>query len=395
MGRQARDNRPNIKPVERIELSEKHIKLRFVIMIVLLLVGVSLLVNGLMRSINGQKGVHEIEVNTAAGLNCGSEFIFRYDLGVDNSATAENKALTELYTSLSVKAFSMFSTLEYEEPVSLGYINRHPNANIVVDPVLYNAFSLLKEHEDRHIYLGPVLESYDCLFYTQSECDALNYDPYASEDIALIYEEAASFARDEAAVDIKLLGDNTICLEVSDEYLSYAKENEFHNFLDFGYMKNAFVIDYISSELISKGFTRGELVSFDGFAVNLGKYGENYSIELFNREDSLIKSGNRLNLTGYNTFVSLRDYPVSELDKAHYLEKEDGTIRNYYVSLKDGKCKASIHELYAYSDSKSASEMLLLLTPVYVEGEFDAEYVKSLKAKNINPLYFKGGEVVE
>lgn len=388
MGRQARDNRPNLKPVERIELSEKHVKLRFILVIVLILVGVGFLVNGLMKALSSGKGIQTIEVNTAAGLNCGSDFVFRYDLGKDNSATVEARTLTDLYTAMSVKAYKLFSTTEYGEPISLGYINSHPNVRLQIDPVLYKALKLAMDKEDRHIFLGPVMELYSSVFFCETDDEAANYDPFQSSELSEIYEKLAYFAGETSHVNLEFFGDDTILLSVSDEYVKYLEDEKFINILDFGFMKNAFIIDYFADEFAKAGFTRGELVSFDGFIVNLGKFSDNYRVRMFRREGSVIKEEESLELSGANRFVTLRDYPLDEKDREHYYEKADGSILNAYVSLKDGKCNASIHELYAYSDSVSTSEMLLELVPFYVEEKYPIEKISGLKEKGINPYYY-------
>ncbi len=388
MGRQARDNRPYIKPVERIELSEKHVKLRFILVIVLVLVGVGFLVNGLMKALGSGKGIQTIEVNTAAGLNCGSDFVFRYDLGKDNSATVEARTLTDLYTAMSVKAYKLFSTTEYGEPISLGYINSHTNVRLQIDPVLYKALKLTMDKGDRHIFLGPIMELYSSVFYCENDDEAANYDPYESSELSEMFEKLAFFAGEASHVNLEFFEDDTILLSVSDEYAKYLKDEQFSNVLDFGFMKNAFIIDYFADEFIDSGFTRGELVSFDGFVANLGAFGEEYEIQLFKREGNLIKDAEGLRLTGANRFVTLRDYPLDEKDREHYYEKQDGTILSAYVSLIDGRCNAAVHELYAYSGTVSAGEMLLELVPFYIEGEPSIDSAADLKKKGINPIYY-------
>ncbi|MCD8014832.1 MAG: hypothetical protein LUG99_16995 [Lachnospiraceae bacterium] len=58
-------------------------------------------------------------------------------------------------------------------------------------------------------------------------------------------------------------------LFVSDDHLAYAEETGFLSYIDFFWMKNAFIIDYLTDTLIEKGYTQGASSSYDGFDRNL------------------------------------------------------------------------------------------------------------------------------
>jgi hypothetical protein len=62
MKRYARDKTPYIKPVERIELSEKNIKLRVILMIVFLLLGAGAIAFGVRSCIAAEKGWQKIRL---------------------------------------------------------------------------------------------------------------------------------------------------------------------------------------------------------------------------------------------------------------------------------------------------------------------------------------------
>ena len=85
---------------------------------------------------------------------------------------------------------------------------------------------------------------------------------------------------------LELLGGNQVKLNVADAYLQFAKANEITEFINFYWLKNAFIVDYMAEELEAAGFTGGIISSFDGFQRNLGatkgSYSQNNSYCFFN-----------------------------------------------------------------------------------------------------------------
>ena len=57
--------------------------------------------------------------------------------------------------------------MSFDGVKNLYYINQHPNEEIEVEEVLYQAFSLLEKYGNRAIYLAPVYIQYKNLFWLQ------------------------------------------------------------------------------------------------------------------------------------------------------------------------------------------------------------------------------------
>lgn len=70
-------------------------------------------------------------------------------------------------------------------------------------------------------------------------------------------------------MNVELLGGNQVKLSVSDDYLAFAEKNFISDFIDFSWMKNAFITDYVADVMIDNGYTLGSLTSYDGFTRNL------------------------------------------------------------------------------------------------------------------------------
>ncbi len=398
MNRTARDGSDrHPKPVTRIELFEKYPKARLVLTIVLILTAVCALGYSLAAYLTVDAGWTTIEADSRVA-GCADELIFQYDLGAgEASATAESKAVTALYTELTRKAFQLFHTNQSFDGVqNVRDINRHPNEEIVVDKVLYEAFSTVKQYGNRAVYLAPVYAQYENLFGCNDDVETVSFDPYQNEEIAAYFSEIVSFARDPGAIDVKLLEDNKVMLYVSDAYLEYAADTGFSDFIDFSWMKNAFVVDYIADEMRANGFVRGSVSSYDGFVRNLDDVsGSEYAFNLFNRNGLVVHQAGIMRYDHAISLVYLRSYPAnSSLDWQHYYEFRDGTIRTIYVDLTDGFSRSALDNLVAYSRDRGCADILMQVMPVYINDQFDAEKLSVLTQEEIYAIYCDGDTIL-
>ncbi|MDE6750673.1 MAG: hypothetical protein K2K21_16670 [Lachnospiraceae bacterium] len=384
---------PHPKPVEKIDLSDKHKRLRLILTAVFLIVGAFFIAFGVANLSSKDAGWTEIEVSSSE-LNCSEDFVFLYRLGEgDTSATAENKALTACYTEASEYAFRMFTNdVEYENVNNMYYISRHPNEEMVVDDVLYKAFLLIKQSGDRKIYLAPVYEQYDGLFYCTEEYQAAEYDPRMNQEVADYYKVVAGFANDAQMIDLELLGENRICLRVASEYLDFASENEIASFIDFYWMKNAFIADYLAEEMLSAGFSRGCISSVDGFTRNLDSSAEYYAYTFYDKSGSVIYPVASIQYKGPLGIVYLHDYALNS-DQPYYYAYSDGEIRTPYLDTNDGLCRSAVSDLVCYGKELSCSEILLKMTPVYITDSFHKDDLPKLAEEGIFALFCENRQI--
>lgn len=383
-----RNNLPHPKPVNRIELSTKYRRLRLILAVAFLIVGVLLIAYSASNLSAKDPGWHEIEVNSSE-LNCGGEFVFLYCLGAgDASATAENKALTACYSNAAEHAFQLFTNdVEYEDFHNIYYIGRHPNEEMEVDSVLYRAFSLMQESGNRSLYLAPIYEQYNGLFHCTEEYQTLDYDPYRNPDVADYYARIAQFANDARMINLELLGENRICLRVAQEYLVFASENEIESLIDFYWMKNAFIVDYLAEEILSAGYSRGCISSVDGFIRNLDQSGENYAYTFYDRKASTIYPAASIQYRGPSSIVYLRDYALNSAQWQYYYAYSNGEFRTPYIDAQDGLCKSASSDLVCYSREPGCGEILLKMMPVYITETLHSDSLSELAGEGIYSIY--------
>lgn len=382
---------PYVKPVQRVELSEKNIRIRMILIVVLLAIAVVSILTGLSSALRTEPGWQEITVE-AKQANCGKEFVLNYDFSdAGSAATSQFKTLTALYSTACVDAFHIFSPdVQSDDLLNVHYLNAYPNETVTVDPILYNALSLVQQHRNRHIYLAAVYAEYDRIFQSENDVAAAEHDPVQNPALMEYISEAASFANDPAKIDIQLLGENQVKLLVSDDYLAFLEEYEIETLIDFGWMKNAFIADYLAQVLADNGFTAGYLASYDGFTRNLDTRGNSYSFNVFDRQVDGIYMPAVLTYAAPSAIVFLRDYPMVQSDAWHYYAFPNGRIASLLIDPADGRNKSSIDSLVSYGANQSCAELLLQMVPVFISDEFSTDSLQAMAANGIHSIWCVG-----
>lgn len=373
--------------LHHFELSDKNRTVRWVLIAVLLVVGAVALSMGLLSALETPAGWQKVE-GPSAGLNCSHEFTLMYDLGAgETSATEESKALKVLYARATENAWKLFyNEAGQTDMTGLYALNKQPNTQLQVDKYLYIALKQLQENGSRALYLAPVYAAYDRVFYSVDETIAKDNDPTTDPYTRDYVAKLASFANDPETIQLELHPDNKVTLRVSDEYLAFAKEQELEFLLDFGWLRNAFIIDYLATILTDNGFTNGYFSSVDGFARNLDQRDTAYSYNLFDRGKAVAVMEYR----GAASIAFLRSYPVYEEDYGRYYTFTDGRTITALIDPGDGQSKTAADQLVSYSKELGCAELALSMLPLYVAEDFSEELLNELTAQSIYSVWFAG-----
>lgn len=391
MKRTARNNTPYVKPVIKAELSEKNPKMRFILAIVLVAIAGCAFIYALMSYLGKESGWTTIVARSDSERNCSDEFVFQYFIGASGaSASVENKEIQSLYTEATVKAYQLFNSDEVFEGVNnMAYINQHPNEEIEVDKVLYEAFSKLDASGIRNLYLGPVYEAYNGLFSCTEDAMTYDFDPAQNEDVKTFISQSCQYVNNPDAIQLELLGDCKVRLKVSDEYLSFAKQNQVTDYIDFYWMKNAFIVDYLADVMVENNYKFGSISSYNGFVRNLDESDNSYSYNLYDRDAQTVYSAGIMEYEGAHSIVYLRNYRMTELDDQYFYEFQNGDMRTAFISTEDGMDQTSVNNMVSYSTNQGCADILLRMVPVYLSNSFDEAKVESWKADGINSIYYK------
>ena len=384
------DKQPRgLKPVKKIELSENNIKLRTVIVIVALAVALLAFGFAIYWMLDRDPGWQTVEV-TGIDTNCSEDFIFNYDLGRgEMSANAEYREISALYTDMCELAYKLFNENEvFGDVFSVAYINKHVNEDIIIDSVLYDALYKFVLDGERYIYCAPVYDAYEGMFFGYNGSNHTDsYDPYLDSDTARYLESIIEYTGSASHITLDFLGDGRIRLNVSDEYLAFAADNEIETFVSFMWLKNAFIIDYFADSLIDAGYTNGTLSSYDGFTRNLDKRGTEYGYNLYDRYENDVYNAASMLYSGQTAIVFLKDYMLDDQDIWHYRETESGNVITPYIDGDDGLYKSATHNVVSYAEGLGCVDILLKLLPVYIADELDTSALNSLISEGIYSIY--------
>ncbi len=381
-------------PVNEIELSSAHTGRKMVLIVVFLAIAAAMFVYGFMQLLRSDAGWQKIGAVTGQQPSCAEDITLQYELGAgQTSAREESRALSRLYGDACVAALRMFSnTSAWPEEHNVRYLNEHPNEAVTVQPGLYKALETVRASGDRTLYLGPLHEIYGNVFACEDDVLMAQFDPCQNQDVQQYFDRCLAFANDPAAVDVELLGDGQVRLAVSEDYMAFAEEEQIASFIDFDWMENAFIIDYLADTLTEAGYTRGVLSSYDGFVRDLGGSNETFAVSLYDGG----QAGTAVAKVGYGGGMSgvyLRDYPMYEQDRYRFYVMEDGTILSSYLDTSDGRCRSAAADLLGCCWDMGCAETLLRMIPVYVADALSDQALDALAEQGVYCVWCQDGTV--
>lgn len=365
------DNIP--KPVDKIEVNESHLKLRVILFILSFCVVIVCAIIIFVNYLKEDDGWSVIEANPQIDLNCSQDFVLSYDLGnSDESSTKEARRLTQEYSLYIDKAYSLFNSYkEYDGIYNIAYINNHYNEEISVDPLLYNAFSLMEEANYKMLYLAPITLYYDDVINASNQDDLNNLDPHQNANVKQYFLDIIEYVNN-GDINLKLLGDNKINLSVSNEYVSFLNEYGITQFINIGWIKNAFIIDYVAEGLVDAGFSNGTLSSYDGYSRNLDNTNTyNYILNILDSPSGFPSVVGKVAFKESISVVQFRDFMFYQSDITRYKEVDSGVYRHYYYDCNDGLSKSSINSLTCYSNSLGCAQIALRSFDLYITDLFE------------------------
>ncbi len=376
-------------PVNQVEVSNKHVKLRTILFILFVVLATVFFAIALVLLLKVEPGWYSLKVDSSE-YNNGDEFDFYYYFG-DNDDKDYRQSVQKKYTEANVYAYNIFCDLyQIDDTKNLYYLNTHPNQEIQVPGLLYRSLKTFEDSGNRFLYYAPVRQVYNTLLTADNDDIASSCDITQNNELRAYVEKLISYIENEENVKLEFYPNNTIKLFVSDSYLNEFKD-EGLVYIDFSWTKNAFIIDYIADSMTSAGYVNGVISSKDGFTRNLSKRDETYTSILYDFvcEDSGANYAMGIGEIKYYqklSFVSLRNYPISSGEDGYYVY-EDGTIRTLFVDFSSGENISAVNGLTAYSELMNCVDMVINLIPIYLNDELDMSKLDLLSNNGLFILY--------
>lgn len=375
MSRYGRRREPYVPGKVQLEVSQEHMTLRLLGLGAALLVAALAFGYAINNMLQAPAGWQTVEAGSSkTGIT--QYFTLNYNLGAaGGNATKERKAVSAIYTQALDHAYLVLSSRKDAQDAGLAALNASPNRKITVDPLLYAALRTVEEAGSRQPYFAPLTEHYHNLLTADSDEAAAQWDPDLTESVGEYVRELAAYANDPAMIQVTLLPGNRVRLDVSEEYLAYAEENEIVSFVDFGYLLNAFLCDAAADALVEQGYTNGILSSYDGYVRALCD--EELAVSLYDLVDGKIVRTGEAVYHGPAALVVCRSFPLNPMDQSNYHCYADGTIRAPYVG-RDGMLRAAASSLTALDRQGSAAALALKATEAFAGETLDEAMLEEI-----------------
>ena len=374
----------NLPTVERMELSEKHFSLRAILAAVLIAAALAVLGAAIFALTRTEPGWQAIESDGSKGIHCGGDFELRADV----SGAAARKRLSMAWTEATAKAYAMFSLediVSAEGTGSVGTVNARAGEDVRVDEALYRALKTADEG-GRWLYLAPLYDVQRSLSACRYDHETASFDALQDPDVRAFCGRAAAFARDPEAARLVFTAPDTVRLELSEEYAAFLRENGCPGALDFGWMKNAFVIDYLADCVTQAGGSRAVITSCDGFVRALDDGARTaHSLPLYEAGERglAVRSNLRARYAGSAALAVLTRFaPDPNGSLYFYVFKTDGTAwragdtRLPYIDPRDGLAHAALPYLVGADENSGCAEVLMRLLPAYIADEWNPDAVE-------------------
>ena len=356
MKREARDFRETApKPVKRIPLDIKNPRLRLFLVIMALAVAAGAFFFAFRQLFAVEAGWAYLEADGSVGMNVSGDFLVQVELGAGNEAPlTERKKLAAVYSNAARDAYTRYTAQEYVSGVNgIWYINHHPGEVIRTDDKLYRALQKSIEAGD-WLYLGPAYEVWDSVWFSREDREAAAADPRKDGELAAYLAEIAGFIR-SGDIRLELREDQEVCLVISDAYRAFGEENGITRWIDFGWQKNAFIIDDLAEALGDAGWTRAVISSRDGFIRCLDGRGS-FTLNMHADTDDGTAQIAQAEYNGPASMMMLLPEPGG--DRRYSYRYQDGTVRTAWISTADGLDARNADGLAAYTQEGGCADLL-------------------------------------
>ncbi len=310
------------------------------------------------------------------------EYEMKYNLtGSRQDATNTKKQVTKMTNSQLTLYNRLFDSVNlYDDLINVAYINNHINENIKVNDALYNAFKTINDNKSREIFFGPIFEYNDKIYSLDNDDEVKKIDYNYNSEMYNYLTSIYKFKNDSNAINIELLDDFVIRLNVHEAYINLLKENNSKRYIDFGYLKNAFIVDSVANHLSERGFREGYLMSSDGYLrVFNNKISRDYDIYDYDKAD--------INIANI-TVVGKSVVNINKFRNKRYIYS-DGRVINNYINPKALGSDLTANTIVCYS-SLSCSEMLLKMEGLMYTA---ISNYSSLSTNGINTIYLDGENI--
>lgn len=378
---------------QEIQINRKNIVLRVILFLFFLTVGVTFIALYFTGVLQFQKGYSKIEI-IPENQNIKADKIVYYAY-FDGNSLSVRQNVKNLQGFYSPKAnYVLMLTDEYanyESRNNLKTIADNEGKEVEVDEVLYkilqDAYTKSKEEKNYSLLGYKLFLQWDVIIGLDG-LSLINSDPSVNPETKVLLENQVQVIKEESKREFLSFRhkDEKFFVKASftSEYKNILDDND--PLLSLGILKDAYIIDYLASQLEREGNKDGFLISSDGYIKALSEY-QGGSYNLYDIYDDKISQVGSIVI---NKNESHCRYAFFDYYKSMYYSI-NGQIRYPLVNMKDGMA-SSFGKAFSMKGTDLLETSYNLLN--FISLPRDEAISLAIKKEYNNLIFFEGEKKV-
>ena len=378
---------------QEIQINRKNIVLRVILFLFFLTVGVTLIALYFTGVLQFQKGYSKIEI-IPENQNIKADKIVYYAY-FDGNSLSVRQNVKNLQGFYSPKAnYVLMLTDEYanyESRNNLKTIADNEGKEVEVDEVLYkilqDAYTKSKEEKNYSLLGYKLFLQWDVIIGLDG-LSLINSDPSVNPETKALLENQVQVIKEESKREFLSFRNKDekffVKASFTSEYKNILDDND--PLLSLGILKDAYIIDYLASQLEREGNKDGFLISSDGYIKALSDY-QGGSYNLYDIYDDKISQVGSIVI---NKNESHCRYAFFDYYKSMYYSI-NGQIRYPLVNMKNGMA-SSFGKAFSMKGTDLLETSYNLLN--FISLPRDEAISLAIKKEYNNLIFFEGKKKV-
>ena len=378
---------------QEIQINRKNIVLRVILFLFFLTVGVTFIALYFTGVLQFQKGYSKVEI-IPENQNIKADKIVYYAY-FDGNSLSVRQNVKNLQGFYSPKAnYVLMLTDEYanyESRNNLKTIADNEGKEVEVDEVLYkilqDAYTKSKEEKNYSLLGYKLFLQWDVIIGLDG-LSLINSDPSVNPETKALLENQVQVIKEESKREFLSFRNKDekffVKASFTSEYKNILDDND--PLLSLGILKDAYIIDYLASQLEREGNKDGFLISSDGYIKALSEY-QGCSYNLYDIYDDKISQVGSIVI---NKNESHCRYAFFDYYKSMYYSI-NGQIRYPLVNMKDGMA-SSFGKAFSMKGTDLLETSYNLLN--FISLPRDEAISLAIKKEYNNLIFFEGEKKV-
>ena len=378
---------------QEIQINRKNIVLRVILFLFFLTVGVTLIALYFTGVLQFQKGYSKIEI-IPENQNIKADKIVYYAY-FDGNSLSVRQNVKNLQGFYSPKAnYVLMLTDEYanyESRNNLKTIADNEGKEVEVDEVLYkilqDAYTKSKEETNYSLLGYKLFLQWDVIIGLDG-LSLINSDPSVNPETKALLENQVQVIKEESKREFLSFRNKDekffVKASFTSEYKNILDDND--PLLSLGILKDAYIIDYLASQLEREGNKDGFLISSDGYIKSLSEY-QGGSYNLYDIYDDKISQVGSIVI---NKNESHCRYAFFDYYRSMYYSI-NGQIRYPLVNMKNGMA-SSFGKAFSMKGTDLLETSYNLLN--FISLPRDEAISLAIKKEYNNLIFFEGKKKV-